>query len=197
MHKKENLEQVNAFWVEHCLCGLRNEATQAVPGSGNAFAKIVFIGEAPGKKEDLFGVPFVGSAGKFLNEMLASINMKREDIFITNVVKYRPPKNRDPSAEEKELCREWLIDQIKVIKPLLIVTLGRHAMENFFADKKISEVHGKMFYSNTPDMGRQHFCCLYHPAAALYNGGLREALKKDFKNIPCFLKEIQNKKNNL
>jgi len=190
--KKENeLSAVNDYWREHCVCNLRISATQAVPGDGTASAQILFIGEAPGKKEDILGVPFIGSAGKFLSEMLASINLKREDIFITNVVKYRPPENRDPLPEEKEACRQWLVDQVRVIDPLLIVTLGRHAMENFILDKKISEVHGKVFCVTLPDLGTRNFFCLYHPAAALYNGGLREALKKDFKKIPRLLKKLQ------
>lgn len=185
--KEEKLEAVNTYWKEHCTCSLREGATQAVPGNGDADAQILFIGEAPGKKEDLGGIPFIGSAGKFLSEMLASINLKREDIFITNVVKYRPPENRDPSPEEKEACRQWLVDQVNVIDPLLIVTLGRHAMENFIPDKKISEVHGKVFCVTLPDLGTRNFFCLYHPAAALYNGGLRESLKDDFKKIPELL----------
>lgn len=191
MNKEALLKKVNAFWTEHCTCTLRESATQAVPGSGNTDAQILFIGEAPGKKEDIQGVPFIGSAGKFLGEMLASIKLNREDIFITNVVKYRPPENRDPSPEEKEACREWLVDQVRVIDPVLIVTLGRHAMENFIQDKKISEVHGKVFCVTLQDLGTRNFFCLYHPAAALYNGGLREALKKDFKKIPRLLKKIQ------
>lgn len=189
--KEKKLEAVNVYWEKHCTCSLREGATQAVPGDGDADAQILFIGEAPGKKEDLGGVPFIGSAGKFLSEMLASIDLRRKDIFITNVVKYRPPENRDPSPEEKEACRQWLVDQVKIIDPVLIVTLGRHAMENFIPDKKISEVHGKTFCVTFPDLGTRNFFCLYHPAAALYNGGLREALKKDFKKIPRLLKKIQ------
>lgn len=191
MNKEISLKKVNAFWTEHCKCALRENATQAVSGNGSADAQILFIGEAPGKKEDMEGVPFIGSAGKFLSEMLASIKLNREDIFITNVVKYRPPENRDPLPEEKEACRQWLIDQVKIIDPLLIVTLGRHAMENFIPEQKISEVHGKVFRVTLPDLGTRNFYCLYHPAAALYNGGLREALKKDFKKIPRLLKKIQ------
>jgi DNA polymerase len=191
MNKENKLAEVNSFWKEHCTCTLKESATQAVPGAGSALAKILFIGEAPGKNEDLQGVPFVGAAGKFLNEMLASIKLKREDIFITNVVKYRPPNNRDPLPEEKETCREWLVDQIKIIDPLLIVTLGRHAMENFIPDKKISEVHGQAFRRTFDDLGKRVFFVLYHPAAALYNGGMRETLKNDFHKIPKLLKKIQ------
>jgi len=192
--KEKKLEAINAYWDKNCICNLRIGATQAVPGNGDADAQILFIGEAPGKKEDEQGVPFVGASGKFLSEMLATINLKREDIFITNVVKYRPPENRDPSPKEKEACRQWLVDQVNNIDPVLIVTLGRHAMENFIPDKKISEVHGKMFCVTFSDLGTRTFYCLYHPAAALYNGGLREVLKKDFKKIPQSLKKIQKEK---
>jgi len=200
MQKKKNLKKekemqtLNEYWGEHCLCTLRKEATQAVPGNGNADADILFIGEAPGAKEDKEGVPFIGSAGKFLSEMLHSINLNREDIFITNIVKYRPPKNRDPLPKEKEDCKQWLVDQIKIIQPKLIVTLGRHAMENFIQEKKISEVHGESFRITLPDIGEKNFCFLYHPAAALYNGGLRESLKQDFKKIPHLIEKIQKEK---
>lgn len=191
MDKEKKLEEINSFWKEQCVCTLRTSATQAVPGEGSAEAQILFIGEAPGKNEDLQGVPFIGAAGKFLSEMLASINLKREDIYITNVVKYRPPENRDPLPEEKEACRQWLVDQINCINPSLIVTLGRHAMENFIPDKKISEVHGQAFRRIFDDMGKRVFFVLYHPAAALYNGGMRETLKQDFLKIPKVVKKIQ------
>lgn len=184
------LDKINARYILTCTCSLRETATHAVPGDGNADADILFIGEAPGKNEDIQGIPFVGSAGKFLNEMLASIQLKREDIYITNVVKYRPPENRDPLPEEKTACREWLVEQINLIDPVLIVTLGRHAMENFIPGKLISEVHGQAFRRTFPDMGERVFFVLYHPAAALYNGGLRETLKQDFLKIPDLLKKI-------
>ena len=192
--KTEQLDKLNGFMSECSKCALRAGCTRVVPGEGSAEAEIMFIGEGPGKKEDEQGVPFVGASGKFLSEMLATINLKREDIFITNVVKYRPPENRDPSPKEKEACRQWLVDQVNSIDPVLIVTLGRHAMENFIPDKKISEVHGKMFCVTFSDLGTRTFYCLYHPAAALYNGGLREVLKKDFKKIPQSLKKIQKEK---
>lgn len=191
MNKKEELEELNTYWQEHCTCGLKKTATQAVFGSGNANSEIVFIGEAPGKNEDIEGTPFVGAAGKFLNEMLEDIGMKREDVYITNIVKYRPPNNRDPEQEEKETCNEWLINELKIINPKLIVFLGRHSMLRFFPENKISEVHGKLLIKNIVELGKkQAFLPLYHPAAALYNGGMRETLKKDFKKIPEALKKI-------
>ena len=202
MDNRQQLKNIHEKWLKKCQCELRKTAIQGVPGDGNPNAKIVFVGEAPGKKEDELGVPFVGAAGKFLTEMLGEIKMKREDIYITNIVKYRPPENRDPSPEEKSACRAWLIEELNLIEPKLIVFLGRHAMNDFFPDQKISEVHGKLITA-FPKVGpwaplrsdlfpAAHFLPLYHPAAALYNGGLRETLKKDFKKIPKILKKISS-----
>ena len=186
--KQEQLNELNKYWQENCACELRKTATQAVFGSGNAESEIVFIGEAPGKNEDLQGIPFVGAAGKFLNEMLESIDKKREDIYITNIVKYRPPDNRDPEPKEKEDCNEWLINELKIISPKLIVFLGRHSMTRFFPTEKISDLHGKLLIKSIPELGKkQSFLPLYHPAAALYNGGMREILIKDFKKIKIAL----------
>ncbi|MBY0376836.1 uracil-DNA glycosylase, partial [Patescibacteria group bacterium] len=131
MDKNEKIQKLNKKWFKECNCELKKTATRAVAGSGSVDAEIVFIGEAPGKKEDETGIPFVGAAGKFLDEMLAEIKLKREDIYITNIVKYRPPNNRDPLPQEKADCREWLLEELKIIKPRLIVFLGRHAMNNF------------------------------------------------------------------
>lgn len=193
MSKKERLDELNKYWQENCKCELRKTATRAVFGKGNPDSQIIFIGEAPGKSEDEQGVPFVGAAGKFLAEMLNSIGLKREDIYITNIVKYRPPNNRDPLPEEKELCNEWLINEIKIISPKLIVFLGRHSMTRFFPTEKISEIHGKLLIKNTGEFGKQAFMPLYHPAAALYNGGMRETLIKDFKKIKVALEKIEHK----
>lgn len=191
MDKQKKLEELNNYWQENCQCELRKTATRAVLGQGNASSEIVFIGEAPGKKEDEEGVPFIGSAGKFLSELLDSIGLKREDIYITNIVKYRPPGNRDPEPKEKEDCNEWLINELKIISPKLIVFLGRHAMSRFFPELKISEAHGKLIIKKFPEFEEKlHFLPLYHPAAALYNGGMRETLIKDFKKISKALKGI-------
>jgi uracil-DNA glycosylase len=190
--KHEQLDTLNTYWQKNCTCKLKKTATQVVFGCGSAESEIVFIGEAPGKNEDLKGVPFVGAAGKFLDEMLASIKMKRDDIYITNIVKYRPPNNRDPKPEEKEACNEWLIGEIKTISPKLIVLLGRHSMARFFPTEKISDVHGKILIGNIPELGLVQFLPLYHPAAALYNGGMRETLIKDFKKIPKILQKIKS-----
>ena len=184
------LDELNKRMAEQCLCGLKATAINVVPGDGSADADILFIGEAPGKKEDEQGKPFIGAAGKFLSEMLASIGLKREDIYITNVVKYRPPNNRDPLPEEVAACWPWLEEQIKIINPKLIVPLGRHAMGRFLKDKKISEVHGKVFEVELPNLGKRNLYPLYHPAAALYNGSMRKMLLEDFSHIPKLLKSL-------
>lgn len=164
---------------------LKAGATQLVFADGNPDADIVFIGEAPGKNEDEQGKPFVGAAGKFLNEMLEMIGLKRADIYITNIVKYRPPNNRDPLPDEKEKFLPYLQEQLSIIKPKLIVTLGRHSMDVLLPGLKISQVHGQ------PKRFKDHvYLPLFHPAAALYNGGMRQTLIDDFALIPAILKKI-------
>lgn len=164
---------------------LATTATQLVFGDGNPDSEIVFIGEAPGKNEDQQGIPFVGAAGKFLNEMLEMINLKRDDIYITNIVKYRPPNNRDPLPAEKAAFLPYLSRQLEIINPKLIVTLGRHSMDVLLPGLKISQVHGqpKRYHDKV-------YLPLFHPAAALYNGGLRQTLIDDFAAIPTILKKI-------
>lgn len=194
MNKEEKLKNINEKWVIECTCGLKNTATQAVFGHGSASAEIVFIGEAPGKNEDKEGRPFVGAAGKFLNEMLGEINLKRENIYITNIVKYRPPNNRDPNPEEKTACRKWLEEELITISPKVIIFLGRHAMNNFFPELKTSDAHGKLIVKKFASISTKYFFPLYHPAAALYDGSMREILKTDFKKIPNVLKKINKDK---
>jgi uracil-DNA glycosylase family 4 len=191
MTRAEKLKAIHEKWFLDCTCKLKKTAKRPVPGAGNPSAEIVFIGEAPGKKEDETGIPFVGSAGKFLSEMLESIHLKRDDIYITNIVKYRPPENRDPLPEEKNDCREWLNEELNFIKPKLIVFLGRHSMNDFFPDLKIGDAHGKLIHKKFPGINTEYFLPLYHPAAALYNGAMRETLMKDFKKIPIVLKKIK------
>jgi uracil-DNA glycosylase family 4 len=168
------------------LCRLCETRTNAVPGTGNYHADIVFVGEGPGKSEDERGIPFCGASGKFLNELLDSISLSRENVFITNIVKCRPPGNRDPLPDEKTTCAPTYLDkQLALINPKLIVTLGRHALGHFLPDLTISEVHGQ------PIIRQDYtYLALYHPAAALYNGGLRQTLKDDFLNIPAVLKTL-------
>jgi uracil-DNA glycosylase family 4 len=157
-------------------CGFEvcETCTQLVPGVGPASAKVVIVGEAPGAKEDAAGVPFVGAAGKFLDTLLAEAGIARDDVFITNVVKARPPKNRDPKKDEVAHHWPWLEEQLALIAPALLVPLGRHALGRFAAEAKISEVHGTVV--QTPGL---RLFPLYHPAAALHNPGLRATLTAD------------------
>ena len=204
---KKTLPEINSFWEKYCTCALKETATQAVFGDGNPHAEVVFIGEAPGKNEDLGGKPFIGAAGKFLDELLASIGMTRgrasmngvrhdfakSDIYIPNIVKYRPPNNRDPLPEEKDACKDWLHEELSAIKPKLIVFLGRHSMNHFFPELKISDAPGKLIIKKIAGIPTNYFLPLYHPAAALYNGGLRDELLRDFQKIPLALKRIKEK----
>jgi DNA polymerase len=169
---------------------LREGATQLVFADGSPDAELMFIGEAPGANEDKQGKPFVGASGKFLGEMLEGIGSKREDVYITNIVKYRPPGNRDPEPKERADFMPYLARQIEIIQPKLIIFLGRHAMSVFLPELKISEAHGKPVRKNG-----QVYLPLFHPAAALYNGGLRQTLIEDFAKIPVILKKI-NESNN-
>jgi DNA polymerase len=175
--------------VHDCTaCPLAIGRLTAVPGDGNPNSDILFIGEGPGQKEDETGHPFVGAAGKFLDEMLASIQKTRADVFVTKVVKCRPPANRDPEPEEITTCTElFLWTQIKIMNPKLIVTLGRHSMGLFIPKIKISEIHGQ------PKRVKGFVVLpLYHPAAALYNGGMRKTLLYDFQKIPLVLKKLSS-----
>jgi uracil-DNA glycosylase family 4 len=188
-NKQAKLDQIKADILKKNICpDLAKTAKQLVMGDGNPDADIVFIGEAPGKNEDEQGIPFVGAAGKFLNEMLALINLKREDIYITNIVKYRPPNNRDPLPDEKAAFLPYLAQQLEVIKPKLVITLGRHSMDVLLPEGlKISEVHGE------PKRFKGHvYLPLFHPAAALYNGGMRQTLIDDFMKIPIIIKKIES-----
>lgn len=168
---------------------LASQATQLVMGSGNPEADIVFIGEAPGKKEDEQGVPFVGAAGKFLDEMLTAANMNRDDVYITNIVKYRPPNNRDPLPEEKREFWPYLMKQLSIIQPKAVVTLGRHSGAAFIPDLHISRDHGNPRWVQYKDL-KFLIIPLYHPAAALYNGGLRQTLIDDFLKVPSRIESM-------
>ncbi len=181
-------------------CQLHQTRTQVVPGKGSAQAEIMLIGEGPGKNEDLQGEPFIGAAGKFLEQLMDSIQLKREEVYIANVVKCRPPNNRDPRPEEVKACWPWLEKQIFLIRPKLIIPLGRHSMLRFLPQAQISRDHGralrKPFAPTSPDLTKEKpfkivFFPCYHPAAALYNGSLREVLLKDFQKIPKVLEIIE------
>ena len=195
MNKKQLfLEQIRVDILKNNICpDLAREAKNLVMGDGNLDADIVFIGEAPGKNEDEIGLPFVGAAGKFLNEMLSSAGLDRKDVYITNIVKYRPPQNRDPKPEEKEAFWPYLVRQLEVIQPKIVVTLGRHSMEYFLPGQKISLIHGqpkRISFSN----GKLVIVPLYHPAAALYNGSMRATLVEDFMKLPKIIGLLKNNK---
>jgi len=188
--KQKQLDDLKEKILKDKVCPeLASTATQLVMGDGNPDADIVFIGEAPGKNEDIKGLPFVGAAGNFLNEMLATIGLKREDIYITNIVKYRPPNNRDPEPDEKAAFLPYLEAQLAIIQPKLVITLGRHSMNCFLPDLQISKVHGQ------PKRYKgQVYLPLFHPAAALYNGGMRQTLLDDFAAIPRIIELIDQRK---
>lgn len=205
--KQQKLDEIRQRIIDNRVTPeLAAQATQPVFGEGNPDADIVLIGEAPGKFEDQSGRPFVGAAGKFLDEMLASINLKRADIYITNIVKYRPPNNRDPLPEEKRAFLPYLQAQLEVIQPKIVVTLGRHSMNCFLPDLQISKVHGRpkrvrvQLGSGTGNQGDGDsdtrnvmslvILPLFHPAAALYNNSLRQTLMDDFARIPAVLAQM-------
>jgi len=186
---QQQLESLAQEIISQRVCPeLAQQATQLVMGEGNPQAEIVCIGEAPGKQEDIQGRPFVGAAGKFLDTMLAAAQMNRADIYITNIVKYRPPNNRDPSPEEKAAFLPFLLRQLDIIRPKVVITLGRHSMEYFLPGAKISEVHGQPI-AVTYDRRSMVVIPLFHPAAALYNGGLRQTLVDDFLGVPAIVRE--------
>ena len=169
--------------VRSCtLCTLSAKRTNAVPGDGDRKANVMFIGEGPGYNEDQQGIPFVGRAGQLLNEMLASIDLQRQDIYITNMLKCRPPNNRDPLPAEITACGPYLERQITMISPKVIVTLGRYSTANFFPNEPISKLRGKPMPWNDITV-----LPMYHPAAALRNGKLKDALQRDFQQIPELL----------
>jgi DNA polymerase len=199
MSKQSQLDEIAKKIVEDGVTPeLQQQATQMVFGDGNPDSEIVFIGEAPGKKEDEQGIPFVGAAGKFLNEMLEMIDLKREDIYITNIVKYRPPNNRDPLPDEKRDFLPYLQSQLEVIQPKVVVTLGRHSMNCFLPDLQISKVHGQpkrvklALKADPTDSLEVVILPLFHPAAALYNGAMRQTLIDDFALIPAIIKKIKS-----
>jgi DNA polymerase len=168
-------------------CSLHHSRKLAVPGEGPADAAIMFIGEGPGFHENEQGRPFVGAAGKFLEELLASINMKRSQVYIGNVVKCRPPGNRDPLPEELQACSGYLERQIQSINPRVIVTLGRYSMAHFLPNAKISDVHGQSMQAK----GRL-IIPMYHPAAALHQQSLKSTIQQDFLRLPELIAKSTN-----
>ncbi len=171
--------------VARCTrCLLHQGRTRAVPGEGPENAEIMFIGEAPGFHEDQQGRPFVGAAGRFLEELLDSIGLKREEVFIANVIKCRPPGNRDPLPEEIEACKPFLDRQIELIRPKLVVTLGRFSMARAFPKARISRIHGQ-----PRKVGGVVYYPMYHPAAALHQPSLRRTVEEDMRRIPELIEQ--------
>lgn len=168
-------------------CQLAKYRTRAVPGEGKEDAGIMFIGEAPGWHEDQQGRPFVGPAGLYLDQLLASISLRREQVYIANVIKCRPQGNRDPLPAEILACRHWLECQIELIRPKMIVTLGRYSMAMFFPGKSISKIHGTV-----QKQDNIIYFAMYHPAAALHQQSLRRAIEEDMRKIPQFLAQAES-----
>ncbi len=193
--KEEALRIVNEQQLAYCMqhSDLYKTAIQAVPGDGSIDAEIMFIGEAPGQKEDELGKPFVGAAGKFLNELIGSIGLQREDVFIANCIKHRPPGNRDPLPEEIATYAPWLQGQIDIINPKVIVTLGRFSMEFLLGPGfSISKIHGQ------PKRRKGKVVVpMYHPAAALYSGNLRPVLLSDFQKLPKIIEIVKKEEKQL
>ena len=189
--KQAQLDQIAADILKMNVCpDLAKTAHRLVMGDGDPDADIIFIGEAPGKKEDETGLPFVGAAGKFLDQMLEGAGMERKDVFITSIVKYRPPNNRDPSPAEKAAFLPYLLRQIDVIQPKIIAPLGRHGMEYFLPGVKIGDIHGQ---PQTIELAGKEVVVmpLFHPAAALYNGRLRQILIDDFLKVPELVSQMK------
>jgi len=169
------------------LCEIARYRTKTVPGEGAEDAEIMFIGEAPGWHEDQQGRPFVGPAGQYLDQLLALIGLKRQQVYIANVIKCRPMGNRDPLPSEILNCRKWLERQIEVIQPKMVVTLGRYSMAMFFPGKSISKIHG-----TAQKRDNVVYYAMYHPAAALHQQSLRQAIEADMLKIPALLAEAKN-----
>lgn len=176
--------------VRSCkLCRLHENTTNGVPGAGDPNAEIMFIGEGPGFNEDKKGLPFVGRSGDYLEQLLKLINLKREQVFIGNVVKHRPPENRDPLPDEILACKPYMDRQVEIIDPLLIVTLGRFSMARYFPNGKITQIHGKPRYDE-----RRAYYPLFHPAAVLRNPGLQKDMEADFKRLLDILAEVKTRR---
>jgi uracil-DNA glycosylase len=181
----DSLEQVAAE-VRACRkCPLGHSRKNAVPGEGPADAQIMFIGEGPGFHEDAQGRPFVGASGQYLVELLAEIKLRREQVYIANVIKCKPPGNRDPEPAELAACRDYLDRQVALIRPPVVVTLGRFSMERYFPGQSISRIHGR-----PKRVGNVIFFPMFHPAAALRNPAWRQEMSKDIRQIPALLAEL-------
>lgn len=193
MTKREKLEELRKRLEENKDLPLRKGATQLVFGEGSPDADIYFLGEAPGYWEDQKGRPFIGNAGKLLDKTLEEIGIKREDVYISNVVRFRPPANRDPLPEELEAFAPFVDEEIEIIDPKIIATLGRFSMGKFLPGVKISSVHGRVFKINWNGKDRV-IIPMFHPAAALRRGAVMEEFKKDFKLLKKMKEDLENQK---
>lgn len=192
MMSEDRAEQLAAIAekIRTCqLCSLYKQARNPVPGYGDVNTEILFIGEGPGEQEDIQGLPFVGRSGQYLDYLLKLIGLDRSQVFITNVVKHRPPGNRDPQPDEIEACKPYLDHQIAILDPPVIVTLGRFSMARYFPNAKISAIHGKPKYADD-----RAYYPLYHPAAALRNPALRWDMEDDVKRIPEIIAEVKRRR---
>lgn len=185
---ERTLESI-AQQIKGCTaCELCRSRTHAVPGEGSPNARIMLIGEGPGHQEDQQGRPFIGNSGKFLNELIGRAGLQREDVFITNVVKCRPPGNRDPMPDEIAACSAYLDAQIELIDPDVVVTLGRFSMQRWFRNERISKIHGE-----PREDGKRLIVPMYHPAAALHQAALRGTIEDDFARLPKILADHDQK----
>ena len=186
LSKPERLERLHRAVLVRTRCGLSGTRTNAVPGTGPCPAQIMIVGEAPGFNEDVQGKPFVGQAGKLLDTLLEGIGLRREDVYITNVLKCRPPQNRDPMPNEAAACAPYLSWQLKLVEPKVVIVLGRHALERLLPGHgPISRVHGQMV-----ERDGINYVAVYHPAAALHNGSLVNDLQADFLKVKEYLDAI-------
>lgn len=185
--KTKKLEDIYKEVATCTKCPLYKHANCGVPGEGSSTAQVMFIGEAPGANEDKLGKPFVGRAGALLDKGLSAIKLERKDVYIANIIKHRPPGNRDPKPQEIEACRTYLDRQINIIQPNLIVTLGRFSMEHFVLGNKISAIRGKLVKRNNLNIYP-----MFHPAAALRQKNFMKSFVADFMNIPNVLNELEN-----
>lgn len=189
--KEQAIVELNARIHADMILPLRSIATNTVPGEGSVDAEILFVGEAPGQKEDELGRPFVGAAGKLLDQLIESIGLNRSEIFIANLIKHRPPANRDPLPQEIAAYTPYLDEQLAIIQPKIIVTLGRYSMQYFLGEgQTISKIHGQ------PKRNKkgQVIMPMYHPAAALYSGNLRPVLFADFAKLPKVVQLVKGNK---
>ena len=189
MGKIEDLQKIKLRLEKDSTLPLREGATNLVFGEGNPDADLYFLGEAPGRFEDLSGRPFIGQAGKLLEKLLAQIGIKREDVYISNIVRYRPPNNRPPTPLEIEAFAQSVVDEISVVNPKLLITLGRFPMGKFLPDETISNAHGKIHHVIWHGK-KINLLPFFHPAAALRSGKFKQLLESDFKNLPNLLKQL-------